>query len=424
MHPYARLLPRLLILIALTLAGRVAHAQEPATSRPPITAQNAAQVVLLMNFDLGPISGGGAVVSPDGTRLAMVSEGNVVLVDLLTGEKSAGLFSQPVLRRQTYKFSPDGRLLAFYVPSGSGTRLEFSYLQVIDAATHEERLLLEVDGIADDLEFSPNGTWLAVTAVDCLSPETCSSSVKILEVATMTELVSLDLPGYVSDTRFSPDSTTLAFATSQRTITDNTRLFGDAEVHLFNVTDQQDRVLATHDEAIFGPLFFSADGRQLAYSTVTPARNACNMLQNGALNRVDIETGEAQSRLAGGGLLQVLSPDWHLAYFSPNFVFPGTTGEFCGGGALLNVETGEDLSAQFGTGTPYFSVDGTLLALPVSTTPPSISLRDSSTGLELNALRVEGADSLARMTFSPDGTLLVASYYVEGNLFIAVWGIP
>jgi len=130
------------------------------TSRPPMTAKNADQIVELA-VRQGPSDGISSVaLSPDGNLLAFggYKDNDVHLVEVATG-KELGRLQGHTAPVTGLAFSPDGSMLAsrgtVHLPPTSDTTI-----RLWDVKTHSQRVLLQTAGL-DALAFSPDGALLA-----------------------------------------------------------------------------------------------------------------------------------------------------------------------------------------------------------------------------------------------------------------------
>src|SRR5262249_10112094 len=119
------------------------------------------------------------IFSPQGTRLATISDRHITLWDVATGQETATLQSQTGYT-EVPVFSPDGMRLA----TTSGDRI----VKLWNATAGQEFLSLR--DCAGPVVFSPDGKRLATGSSDGLAPGRNNYAIKLWDVVTGQELVT------------------------------------------------------------------------------------------------------------------------------------------------------------------------------------------------------------------------------------------
>ena len=322
---------------------------------------------------------GGAALSPDGTKLAIVndeSEPHVKLVDVASGRESGRLkLASDDIQSLQLSFTSDGRLLAAGI-------LDRRF-KLWDLSSKKEQELARTAKEYSQVRFNRDGRLLALSE---------NAGVKIWDVATARELQGLKLPAisafpqYDAFVNFSEDGKRIAVGGF---VTDTTLWETETGKQLAKLSG---RTNMAYNVA------FSADGTQL-YS--------------GDRTRWDLRTGRGlrvASRSPAEMSYGITSPDGRiLAVMRPNSNVL----------SLLEVPSGRELSTLTPSGEAgtaqrvRFSADGSMLAVtygvmemqqPVAgsfSRGSQVKLWDVKTGRELRSLN--SGDIPQEAEFSADG---------------------
>jgi WD40 repeat protein len=313
-------------------------------------------------------------VSPDGTRMALLVNGNIQIWDLQTGRKTDTL---PEFIREVYaiEFSPDENLLA-----------------VADHNVHLWQIqpkkflgTLEVNGRQlMDIAFHPDGTQAAFALLG-------GSKAEIWDLTLHRKIRTLDPEcpeawmSYTSRTKvsYSHDGSKLAFA-------------GRCGIVLADAAAGAILEKFPNDLGESADLSFSADGNNLIYVSVN-GYSAWN-LQTGkqvySIKRVD---DYQHSAALSSSLLAITSSNDPIRFLDP-----------------LSVKRLYEFPSGEGSNTIALSRDGRVLALDNYS---KISLLDSTSGAELASMKFRLPYTIA---FSPGGKYLGARSYHEN---IHLWDI-
>lgn len=360
-------------------------ATPPAWQEPfePVTQETARNIVPVGRLD-APLAEGGSVFahsfSIDGTRLAGLTNEQLVVWDVVTGETVFAATRQGVI---DVFFSPDKVELYTIVPDGTVNVVE------ADSGFTRDTFLAHPDFVNNQFAYHADSGTLAVTSIQ--------GDVRVwntLERQAVANLETLNLD--LNTLAFSADGALLAVGDTQ----------GDALVWDW----QADAVIATLDptlELSIERLTFSPDGTQLAVATDEDIRVwdiATEMIEHVLLT----ERGGSSDVLA-------YTPDG-------SFIVNSGTAEAMN---VWNPQTGELLAAipELG-GEPTavaFSPDGTLMLTSVF--QGGSFMWDLSTIGAENIQRAALGDNalIIDVAWSDDGRTL-ALFATDGSVFI--WGIP
>jgi WD40 repeat protein len=322
-------------------------------------------------------------VSPDGKRLAILYEQNLLVRDAETG-KELWRCKEDVGGFYAVAFAPDGKTLA------GGGRHGTVGLWAVPSAT-PVRLLRGHKGMVHALSFSPDGKILASAADD--------GTVRLWEVNSGKELhVLRGHMGAVYSVAFCPDGKTLASAGL------------DGLVRLWEVSTGKDRLpFAGHREPI------------KRFALLPSGKQLLSVGIDATVRRWDLSSGKDVQQSTRGmdynGCESAISPDGSLLAW-PTLVGTLRVWDIDAGKERLLIRPGQaDITAFSFThdskGLASAAVDGT------------VCLRDLKTGVV--AWRLGGKnDSSAfgarrRMTFSPNGRMLASS---DRQGVIQLWDIP
>lgn len=352
--------------------------REPVTV---ITRDNVAQIELLGRLDqLGTTSTlFSHALSPDSTRLAALSNTNLIAWDLITGQR---LYS--VARQGTsYLFySPDK--VELYLLDGEGRVL------VMDAETGT--LKTEFQGHPAFNEAHTYNVDLGLLALGG-----ADGTIKVWDALERRSLVTFEAhPGEVARMVFSPDGELLATTD----LSGEVRLWNWRERTLVNSLDNQGARIIR--------MAFTPDGEQLAVGAdsfinlwrVTDGEYRYTLQSDsGAVSDVLLYSPDGRFLVNGGTI-----PDMN--------VWDATTGDFL---ALLPELGGEPVSASF-------SPDGELLL--ASELDGRVTLWDMTNITSETVVRADlnvGTDRVLEVQWTPDGFLML---FFDAIGPVYVWGVP
>jgi len=234
---------------------------------------------------------GGAVLSPDGTKLAYgTAQSSVVVVSFPSREKIAELPHDDA-EIHSIAFSPDGSRLATNASDGK--------VRIWDVASGSLIIDLSNEGGFNSSAFSPDGKTLLLT--NGSAKEGAQPGAIIWDTASRERVVLLRHPSPVTTAQFSFDGRWIATATDDGTV----RVFDrEARQQTFSVKAHADKIYQ---------MAFSHDGRQLATSSHDKTIRIWNLadgalaqtLSTGFNAETAIEFGNDDARLvsvSGGNL--------------------------------------------------------------------------------------------------------------------------
>lgn len=334
-------------------------------------AVQASRVVLTIRG----LAGGGAQLSPDGTRLATAgtmltsneSGTDVAIWDARTGRQLIA-FRAHETKIWDLEFSPDGSRLV--TASGDQTA------KVWDAMTGDRLSLLNHEDAIYSASFSPDGAQVATSGQ--------AGVLRIWDAETGDLMKEIGDSGEaLAGNKFSPDGTLVAAGT-----------IGGAAMVWDVRTGDEFLTLEGHDLAV-NSVSFSPDGQRLATAS-----------QDGTGKVWDLRTGDELLTLEGQN-----GPVYHVQY-SPD----GTrmaTGSEDATARVWDAETGKELLVLSGhretVGNLSFSPDGTLLA--TGSDDGTARIWDVTPQGSREALiilnPVHAGGMPPNVAYSPDGTRLV-----------------
>ncbi len=355
-----------------------------------------------------------AALSPDGNQIAFVWEGEKgdnadIYVKSINGERPLRLTSDPALDlRPTW--SPDAQRIAFvrFTPSD----FKFSVFVASVLGNTPERMLFSLESELTTLSWSPDGKYIA--AAELFAGKKPSHI--ILFSFETGEKRNLTTPPdqYWADSTpaFSPDSKSVAF------IRENTPITGD--IYVVPVTGGEPRRITydnarhTFSEAIAGGLVWTADGKEVIFSSTrggTPS-----------LWRGDISGGEPE-RLAVGG----------DNTFYPSVSLRGnrlTYTQMSGGTPIYRIElptkAGQPiqpvklLASTREDQAPRYSPDGKKIAFQSDRSGNLEIWICDNEGQNLTQLTFFGKGQAGTPQWSPDGNQIVFDYRADGRADVYV----
>ena len=181
--------------------------------------------------------------SPDGTRLAIVRDGEIYLADPRGRVRVRSTYAPP---NRNPSFSPDGSKIAFESGRGRGIQI---YVMNVDGSA--QRPITAIEGPpALDPEWSPDGTQIAWTAFRDGSAEIFVTNADGTQLRRLT-----NHPGVDQSPSWSPDGTRIAFASSRD---------GSLDIFTMGVDGTDVRQLTTSPAMDTAPEW-SPEGRTIAF---------------------------------------------------------------------------------------------------------------------------------------------------------------
>jgi WD40 repeat protein len=350
-------------------------------SAAPVSLDNITQVAALGRLDQPDVTSTivDFALTPDSTRLAALTNTQLIVWDLLTGQV---VFSSGRSEATQIYISPDKTELYGITPTGDGV--------IFDAATGGilNRIAAHpaYNGVA---AFDDENGWLALGGSD--------GTVKVWDPLERTSLATFQAQGEgMTALAFSPDGERLATAG------------GENSVRLWDWRSQTMlRDWATLEADPF-TVALSSDGTQAAAGVINGAF-IWSADADEALHRV--EMGE-------NGATRVLQ-------FSPDDAYL-LGGSRPAGAVLWSVESGAVVSALPDTGgdglSAAFSPDGSLLVTASVGNPVSLWNLTQITGDTIGRADLAVASGeVLDVAWSDDGRLLL---FFDARGFVYVWGIP
>lgn len=368
-----------------------------------------------------------AVISPDGTRIAMSVGDTLLLRDATTGEILVELKDAHDNTIVNLAYSPDGTLIL----TGSSDKTA----RLWEAATLAPVATLEghtsyVNGVA----FSPDGSRIVTGGSD--------KSTRLWDVATGTQAVLHEQErGNVLSVAFSPDGSRIATGNSYG----NIRLFDAATLtelaywegaHSADVRsvafspDSARLAAASFDQAVnvwdvaSGQLLASAPGHTRPVGNVALSPDGGAILAgsyDGTLRLWDLAGDDAHPAFEVPQGVGAANDSVTIASFSPDgtrvaSIYSSTLHVWDMASGELLFEVGDyDLGSFYGMN---YSPDGALIA--VGTGNAMVLLWDAQTG-DLLATLTGHTMRATTVIFSDDGALLISG---GGDGTVRVWGLP
>lgn len=363
------------------------------------------------------------IFSPNGRFLVITNNDINTLFDLSTGSETSSLAEIASTMggggvSYTYSFSPDSTMLA-----------------ILNNFDRKLKLLsLETGEISDistpnvpftEILFTSNGAFIA------LSPQTCGpwscNTLFVVDAVTGHQILQNDTM-YVNSAAISPDGSLLAYGDNTIEMEgDETVRFPLGTIQVINLASDQKTFYVASDQAVVGPVLFSPDGSQLVYSTLGWLEDSPDWASS-AIHIIDIETQE-ETVLESKGIAKFLSPNGEMLYSNSSvdiFKFPDTITYYGEGAFITDIETGQTVLEHAGMGVipVAFSPNSQLFAASGLDEQNTISIYKSVSGNKVTSLSIEGMQILRQLGFSPDGTILAASYQKGDEDVLTLWGIP
>jgi WD40 repeat protein len=313
-------------------------------------------------------------------------------------------------------FGPDGKSLV--VAGASGVH----FYEILTGEPGDKLLQEEVDGIS----FQPGGVLIAAYSLEC-SPGNCRSNLYVLDAATGEGVLSLELDGFSEGVSFSPDGSLLVYAVSQTSLKQEGNLqgttAGPSQIHVVNA-ETGEEILTIEDElAVRGPVFFNSNASHIVYQSM-PWTNIQPAANEGKVHIIEVETGKEISTMATTSSLTAFSSNQNLAFFQPYDRLTGRVG-MVGSAKVIRFEA-DEVVMELPAGEIWevdFSPASSVMAITGGDLESTLSLRSTSDGEELTSFTIDGVDRGHLPTFSHDGTLLAVMYLQGNGVYVKVWGI-
>jgi WD40 repeat protein len=207
------------------LAARLPSHQyeEASTARAALTsavAQSEWQLLLRTNSDYREESLRSAAFSPNGSRVAMVSDAGVVICDSASGKRLFSVYDVDVSNYFFVAYSPDGARIVTATGSSSGKN---NTAVILDAATGREIMVLRGhEGPVRFASFSSDGSRVVTGSDD--------GTARVWNAETGEQVMVLRHENGVANAAFSPDGTRIVTATGSFSGWHNTARVWDAAI--------------------------------------------------------------------------------------------------------------------------------------------------------------------------------------------------
>lgn len=339
----------------------------------------------------------GVAFNPDGARLAIVGDGEDIVVYDTTSKRIVMRISDHTDVVYSVVYSPKGKYLATASRDGTAKiwnavsgqevmslRIESPVLELSFDQTETKLATASADGIARVWDISTGQVALIIEAHDAtiyglafsrdgarLATASADATAKVWDTVTGQEIFTFEHSESVYGVAFSPDGSRLATAGQDQTVT------------VWNTEDGQPlQVLRGHDNTIYR-VSFSSDGKRLATASFDRTARIWDATTGRPLltlsGHTDIITGLSYSQ-----------DSTHLA-----------TGSFDGTAKIWTVATHNDPIMDLA-----FSPDGSRLA--TASEDKTVKLWNAETGQQLRTLSGHN-DRVFEVTFSPNGTMLATA---------------
>ncbi|MBE2268153.1 MAG: hypothetical protein IAE80_07950 [Anaerolinea sp.] len=389
--------------------------QAQATAPQAITFDNAGEVTSISEIVI-MAQRFGMRFTPVTDRLVVASDSGVTLYNSFTGAIDMQLIDGDF---DGYAFTSDESL--FYFSDDDG-------LHVLDMETMETEVLTTLKG---GLVLSPDDHLIAIDQVDRCYVGGCTGQM-ILVDALSGEIVFSDAYAeeYLNDFAFSPDGSMFAYSINATTTWSNFNQSGtgfpSAVVHVVDLSSMEDLLTVAVDQGVLGNLFFTADGSQLVYDTLTMTDDSPEW-SSAAIHVLNVTTGEEDARWALPMVIQSASPDGRYLHGENSVALPGWITFGMESGKIVTVADGEVRVIPTLFANPAFDPSSTLIAFGGGEDTGAVRFMSLETGDIVDPLGLMDVTPVFSVIFSPQGTLVAGQYTDTDNReehHILIFGIP
>jgi hypothetical protein len=378
-----------------------------------INADNAVQMVELITYDVGVAFS--YAFNPDETQVAIATDSGLHLLDITSGT-ATDYFSDVSVYSPTY--NADGTMIA--ISTGDD-------LRILDIAADTTTTYLADKNVYRPT-FSPDGMLIAALDRTC-SPGSCTGNVYVVNLETGEEVFSLPVDGYITHIAFSPVDMVLAVSFNQTSRASLGTQYGTnlsaGTLKAFEFGSGEERFTINEEDAIYGSFFFSADGKQLAYSTMAWS-NMNPSPGSGVFHLIKMDKGEKVKSIETDGLVSDLSADWSIANIQSSVIW-GNTISFGTQDSIvpiIYVDSDTAVTTLEAYSRVLIGLDSTVAFVTDDDLESTVSVRNVETGDEIIAFTVEGAERVVTLTLSPQGNMLAARWSNDDEQQLTIWGLP
>jgi WD40 repeat protein len=368
--------------------------------------------------------GEGAAISPDGTRLVLTTiNGDLIVVDISSGETLYKVTPQEELIPGTLKYSPDGSKIATSGPTAKAdlTLYDADTGEVIHSWVSQQGAPMYIENVGGDIAFSPDGTRLAVANFNGYPHVMDVQSGEIILKLEGHQLVANGLA-------YSPDGSMIA--TGDESVGEvivwsssdgsQIRSFqgGESGIYAIAFSPDSERLSAVGDDGLLniwaidsGETILSQPSGTSGYRAVVFTPDGKNVITGGQDTTVrvwDANTGEQLQKIAGTG--SIVS---HIS-LSPDGKYFATTIGTDHYARLWSLEPGTELYTLPGNSFAIgmlFSTNGEVLI--TAGKDGVINTWDPETGAPLGdflRLPVDEGTIIGNLQYSPDRESIAAAH--------------